>query len=84
MFYLQIVYFIMKKSILISFFINLNVFFLFAAYEVGDTISIADQNIEHDVCSGDYVSDKLKLSDFNGNLNGGQYMVTSLLIQATW
>ena len=57
---------------------------LLGAYEIGDVILFDDQNIEYDVCSGDYSSDKLKLSDFNGSLNGGQYMVTSLLIQATW
>ena len=75
----------MSKSVLLLILsTNLNVSMLLGAYVVGDTISIADQNIEHDVCSGDYISDKLKLSDFNGNLNGGQYMVTSLLIQATW
>ena len=74
----------MRKSILISFFINISVFFLFGAYEVGDTISIADQNIEYDICSGDYYNDQFKLSDFNGDLNGVGYMVTLLLIQATW
>ncbi len=72
----------MSKYIL--FIIYLNVSILLGAYEIGDVISFNDQNIEYDVCSGDYLSDKLKLSDFNGDLNEGQYMVTSLLIQATW
>ena len=33
---------------------------------------------------GDYYNDQLKLSDFNGDFNGVGYMVTLLLIQATW
>ena len=74
----------MKKSTISLFLVNLNVLFLFGAYEVGDAISIADQNIEYDVCSGDYYNDQLKLSDFNGDLNGVGYMVTLLLMQATW
>ena len=74
----------MNKSTSALFFVNLNAFFLFGAYEVGDNISIADQNIEYDVCSGDYYNDQLKLSDFNGDFNDLGYMVTLLLIQATW
>ena len=73
-----------KLVLLVIFSINLNVSILLGAYEVGDTISIADQNIEYDVCSGDYDNDQLKLSDFNGDFNGVGYMVTLLLIQATW
>jgi hypothetical protein len=73
-----------KPVLLVIFSINLNVSILLGAYEVGDTISIADQNIEYDVCSGDYDNDQLKLSDFNGDFNGVGYMVTLLLIQATW
>ena len=74
----------LKPILLVIFSINLNVSILLGAYAVGDTISIADQNIEYDVCSGDYYNDQLKLSDFNGDLNGVGYMVTLLLIQATW
>ena len=74
----------MKKSIVILLFVNLHVLLLFGFYELGDTISLADQSIEYDVCSGNYDSEQLKLSDFNGDLNGVGYMVTLLLIQATW
>ena len=65
-------------------FVTFNLSMLLGNYQVGDTISVSDQNIEFDVCSGDYDSDQLKLSDFNGDLNGEEYVVTMLLIQATW
>jgi len=74
----------MKKSIIALLFVNLHILLLFGFYEVGDTVSLADQSIEYDVCSGDYDSEQLKLSDFNGEINGAGYMVTLLLIQATW
>ena len=56
----------------------------YSFYEIGDTISLEDQNIEYDICHGDYETDEIKLSDFNGNINGANFMVTGLLIQATW
>ena len=58
--------------------------FSYSFYEIGDTISLEDQNIEYDICHGDYEADKIKLSDFNGNINGENFMVTGFLIQATW
>ena len=74
----------MKKMCILILSVIFNVSSLFGIYEIGDTISIVDQNIEFDVCSGDYYNDHLKLSDFNGELNSEGYMVTLLLIQATW
>ena len=58
--------------------------FSYSFYEIGDTISLEDQNIEYDICYGDYEADKIKLSNFNGNINSTNFMVTGLLIQATW
>ena len=51
-------------------FVTFNLSMVSGNYQVGDTISVSDQNIEFDVCSGDYYIDQLKLSDFNGDLNG--------------
>ena len=65
-------------------FVTFNLSMLLGNYQVGDTISVSDQNIGFDVCSGDYYNDQLKLSDFNGDFNGVGYMVTLLLVQATW
>ena len=56
-------------------------------YEVGDTLSIEDQNILFPVCngSGDYsTGDSFSFSDLNGNLNGGEYKLTIISMNATW
>lgn len=47
-------------------------------YDIGDQVSISDQLTEFEVCYGDYPTANLKLADFNGDLNGGNYKVTFL------
>ena len=42
----------MSKYVL--FFINLNVSMLLGVYEIGDTMTVADQYFEYDVCYGEY------------------------------
>ena len=42
--------------------------FAFSVYNVGQTVSSSDQNIDFNVCYGDYDNDQLSLSDFtDGN-----------------
>ena len=56
-------------------------------YEIGDTLSIADQNKLFPVCygSGDYsTGDQFKFADYNGNMNGGDYKITVISMNATW
>ncbi|NOZ08306.1 MAG: hypothetical protein GXO91_05460 [FCB group bacterium] len=53
-------------------------------YDIGDTISLEDQNTVFDVCYGDYPSDQIRLADFNGALNGGHYYITVVDLSATW
>ena len=38
-------------------------------YDVGETMSLTDQNVEFDVCYGNYAQDQLKLSHFNGKIS---------------
>ena len=48
-------------------------------YEVGDTLSIEDQNISFPVCngSGNYsTGDSFSFSDLNGAVNGGEYKIS--------
>ena len=58
--------------------------FLFAVYEVGEQISIEDQQQLFDICSGNYPTSSLSLSDFNGDLNGGDYKVMHIDMSASW
>jgi len=56
-------------------------------YSIGDTLSIEDQNILFPICNGsdDYqTGDSFSFSDLNGNLNGGDYKVTIISMNATW
>ncbi len=56
-------------------------------YNIGDTLSIEDQNTLYPVCngSGNYITgDSFKLSDLNGDLNGGDYKFTIISMNATW
>ena len=58
------------------------------AYEVGETISMAHQNAEFDICYGaelDPNNDGIfSFSEYNGDLNGGQYHVIFLEMMTTW
>ena len=55
-----------------------------AIYDVGETVSESHQNISFDVCYGDYAENALKLADFNGALNGGDYQVMFINTAASW
>ena len=58
------------------------------AYEVGETISIYNQNKELDICYAaelDTDNDGIfSLAEYNGDLNGGQYFITLIDMSATW
>ena len=61
-------------------------FILFSAvfaqdYSIGYVVSMSDQMSAYEVCYGDYPNDSLKLVDFNGGLNGGNYVITFIAIQ---
>ena len=68
----------------ISFLAILMSFSLAAIYDVGETVSESHQNISFDVCYGDYPENTLKLADFNGDLNGGDYQVMFINTAASW
>lgn len=56
-------------------------------YSVGDTLSIQDQNLEFNVCHTNEsysLNEIFKLSDYNGSLNGGDYKVFLISMNATW
>ena len=56
-------------------------------YCAGDQVSIAHQNINNEVCAGfeGYeTGDAFKLSDYNGDLNGGNYHIILIDMSASW
>jgi len=72
--------------------LQLYIFFIFLGlsfpYQVGDEINLIDQNKTFGICYGhdlDLDGDgEIKLADFNGDLNGGNYHVILIDMSATW
>ena len=62
--------------------------FTFALYNVGQTISIAHQSQSSTVCNGEEPNGEddgsLRLIDYNGDENGGQYYVIHIDMAASW
>ena len=58
------------------------------AYEVGETISMAHQNQDFSICYAPELDPNndgvFNFSEYNGDLNGGQYYVIFLEMMATW
>ena len=70
-------------------FVLLSYFSMLSAqtYCAGDQISEADQNLIHVVGAGDddyEIGNEFRLSDFNGELNGGNYHVIFIDMSASW
>ena len=56
-------------------------------YSIGDTLTVEDQNALYPVCngSGNYqTGDSFSFADLNGDLNGGNYKITVISMNATW
>ena len=77
----------MKKYI-ISLFLSVN--FVFCVYNIGQTVSVNDQQLSREVChesqfSNEYqIGDSFSLYDLNGEYNGGEYHVMFFDLSATW
>ena len=61
--------------------------FIFS-YEVGDMISLSHQNTEYDICYGSQLDPNndgfFTFSEYNGDMNGGNYNVILLEMSASW
>jgi len=56
-------------------------------YSIGDTISYYDQTLEFNVChsDGNYeIGENFSLSNYNGHINGGNYKIFLVSMNATW
>ena len=64
-----------------------NVFETRIIYNIGDTLSIDDQTTIYEVCNGNgnyQTGDSFSFADFNGDLNGGDYKILLISMNATW
>ena len=64
------------------------IFTLSFSYNVGDVVSISDQQIVMDVCHGlepnGETDGEMSLYDYNGDFNGGTYYVFHIDMAASW
>ena len=77
----------MKNSIFLLFFGGISMIYTQNPYCAGEQVSLSHQNISHEVCAGsdDYeTGDSFQLSDFNGELNGGNYHIILIDMSASW
>ena len=72
----------MKRFISIIIFISVAL----CQYNIGDQISINDQQLTKQVCYGHTLEtgDNFSLYDLNGEYNGGEYHVMFLDLSASW
>ena len=72
----------MKINLIIS---TLLLNFLFAAYGVGDVMSVEHQYTEFDFCYPEELAEEpFKFADFNRDFNGGDDKVIMISFVATW
>ena len=57
-----------------------------STYNVGDIMGMNHQNQEFELCYGapNNTDGNIRFSDFNGNLNGGEYSIIVIDMSATW
>ena len=56
-------------------------------YSIGDTLTYEDQILEFNICHSDgshEVGETFSLSHYNGEMNGGDYKVFLISMNATW
>jgi hypothetical protein len=61
--------------------------FISRSYDIGDTLSIEDQQRPYNVCHSDdnyLVGDTFTFNDFNGHENGGNFNIIIISMNATW
>ena len=70
---------------------NYLIFIIFSisfAYEVGETISMSHQNTDFEICYAPELDPNndgiFNFSEYNGDLNGGNYYVIFLEMMASW
>ena len=58
------------------------------SYEIGETITMSHQNMEFDICYSPELDPNndgiFNFSEYNGDVNGGNYYVIFLEMSASW
>lgn len=58
--------------------------FSYSFYEIGDTISLEDQQVQNEICYGEYQNDTYSIGDANHMINGGKRQIIIMKLSASW
>ena len=58
--------------------------FLLSNYSIGDIISLEDQQVQNEICYGEYQNDVYSIGDANHIINGGKKQITIMKLSASW
>jgi len=63
---------------------TISISFLLSNYSIGDTISLEDQQVQHEICYGEYQNDAYSIGDANHTINDGKKQITIMKLSASW
>ena len=58
--------------------------FLLSNYSIGDIISLEDQQVQNEICYGEYQNDIYSIGDANHMINGGKRQIIIMKLSASW
>ena len=58
--------------------------FLLSNYSIGDIISLEDQQVQNEICYGEYQNDTYSIGDANHMINGGKRQIIIMKLSASW
>jgi len=64
--------------------LTISISFLLSNYSIGDIISSEDQQVQNEICYGEYQNDIYSIGDANHIINGGKKQITIMKLSASW
>ena len=64
--------------------LTISISFLLSNYSIGDIISSEDQQVQNEICYGEYQNDVYSIGDANHIINGGKKQITIMKLSASW
>ena len=64
--------------------LKISISFLLSNYSIGDIIALEDQQVQNEICYGEYQNDVYSIGDANHIINGGKKQITIMKLSASW
>ena len=64
--------------------LTISISFLLSNYSIGDIISSEDQQVQNEICYGEYQNDTYSIGDANHMINGGKRQIIIMKLSASW